>query len=139
MKLQEQIKNDLVLAMKSKNIEIISLLRVVVSEFSTVASRMENNTDKILSDEQALKEIRKMVQNAIECGNKNEVEILNKYLPSMFDENQIRIIIEKIISDNNITGAQNMGKVMGEIKKHPDASKIDNKIASTIVKELLNR
>ena len=79
-----------------------------------------------------------MSQNAIECGNMNEVEILSKYLPSMFDEKQIRDVVEKIIIDNNLSGAQSMGKVMGEIRKSPDAAKIDNKIASVIVKELLN-
>ena len=137
MTIQETIKNDLMEAIKSKNVEVTSLLRVVTGEFSTVASRIPNNSDKILPDDLALKELRKMSQNAIECGNMNEVEILNKYLPSMFDENQIREVVEKIINDNNFSGVQNMGKVMGEIRKSPNASKIDNKIASTIVKELL--
>lgn len=138
MNIQEKIREDLKDAVKSKNTEIITLLRVVIGEFSTVASRIPNNIDKILPDDLALKELRKMSQNAIECGNMNEVEILSKYLPSMFDEKQIRDVVEKIIIDNNLSGAQSMGKVMGEIRKSPDAAKIDNKIASVIVKELLN-
>lgn len=137
MSLQETIKNDLVVAMKSKNVETTSLLRVVLGEFSTVASRMPNNTDKVLSDDLASKEIRRMYENAKLMQNQFEMDTLDKYLPKMLSEDDIKNIVSKIISENNFSGVQNMGKVMMEIKKHPNSTMIDNKIASNIVKELL--
>lgn len=137
MTLQETIKNDLVVAMKSKNVETTSLLRVVLGEFSTVASRMPNNTDKILSDDLAIKEIRRMYENAKLMQNQFEIDTLDKYLPKMLSEDDIKNIVSTIISENNISGMQNMGKIMMEIKKHPNSTMIDNKIASNIVKELL--
>jgi uncharacterized protein len=137
MTLQETIKNDLVVAMKSKNVETTSLLRVVLGEFSTVASRMTNNTDKVLSDDLASKEIRRMYENAKLMQNQFEMDTLDKYLPKMLSEDDIKNIVSKIISENNFSGVQNMGKVMMEIKKHPNSTMIDNKIASNIVKELL--
>jgi uncharacterized protein YqeY len=137
MSIQETIKNDLVVAMKSKNVETTSLLRVVLGEFSTVASRMPNNSEKVLSDDLALKEIRRMYENAKMMQNQFEIDTLDKYLPKMLSEDQIKNIIVTIISEKNISGIQNMGKVMGEIKLLPTASMIDNKIASNIVKELL--
>jgi uncharacterized protein len=137
MTLQETIKNDLVVAMKSKNVETTSLLRVVLGEFSTVASRMPNNTDKVLSDDLASKEIRRMYENAKLMQNQFEMDTLDKYLPKMLSEDDIKNIVSKIISENNFSGVQNMGKVMMEIKKHPNSTMIDNKIASNIVKELL--
>lgn len=137
MTLQETIKNDLVVAMKSKNVETTSLLRVVLGEFSTVASRMPNNTDKVLPDDLAIKEIRRMYENAKLMQNQFEMDTLDKYLPKMLSEDDIKNIVSKIISENNFSGVQNMGKVMMEIKKHPNSTIIDNKIASNIVKELL--
>lgn len=137
MTLQETIKNDLVVAMKSKNVETTSLLRVVLGEFSTVASRMPNNTDKVLPDDLAIKEIRRMYENAKLMQNQFEMDTLDKYLPKMLSEDDIKNIVSKIISENNFSGVQNMGKVMMEIKKHPNSTMIDNKIASNIVKELL--
>src|SRR5574344_213693 len=137
MTLQETIKNDLVVAMKSKNVETTSLLRVVLGEFSTVASRMPNNTDTVLSDDLASKEIRRMYENAKLMQNQFEMDTLDKYLPKMLSEDDIKNIVSKIISENNFSGVQNMGKVMMEIKKHPNSTMIDNKIASNIVKELL--
>jgi uncharacterized protein YqeY len=138
MTIQETIKKDLMVAIKSKNVEVTNLLRVVMGEFSTVASRIPNNSDKILTDELALKELRKMSQNAVECGNMNEVNILSKYLPTMLGENQIKIIISNIIKDNNLSGMKDMGKTMGMINKLENSNLIDNKVASKIVKELLN-
>lgn len=137
MTLQETIKNDLVVAMKSKNVETTSLLRVVLGEFSTVASRLPNNTDKVLPDDLAIKEIRRMYENAKLMQNQFEMDTLDKYLPKMLSEDDIKNIVSKIISENNFSGVQNMGKVMMEIKKHPNSTMIDNKIASNIVKELL--
>lgn len=137
MTLQETIKNDLVVAMKSKNVETTSLLRVVLGEFSTVASRLPNNTDKVLSDDLASKEIRRMYENAKLMQNQFEIDTLDKYLPKMLSNDDIKNIVSKIISENNFSGVQNMGKVMMEIKKHPNSTMIDNKIASNIVKELL--
>jgi uncharacterized protein YqeY len=123
--------------MKSKNVETTSLLRVVLGEFSTVASRMPNNIDKVLSDDLAVKEIRRMHENAKLMQNQFEIDTLDKYLPKMLSEDDIKNIVSKIISENNFSGVQNMGKVMMEIKKHPNSTMIDNKIASNIVKELL--
>lgn len=137
MTLQETIKNDLVVAIKSKNVETTSLLRVVLGEFSTVASRIPNNSEKVLSDDLALKEIRRMYENAKIMQNQFEIDTLDKYLPKMLSNDDIKYIVSKIISENNFSGVQNMGKVMMEIKKHPNSTMIDNKIASNIVKELL--
>lgn len=130
MTLQEQVKNDMVNAMKTKNQEELGLLRVVSGEFSRIG--------KELSDEEAIRVIRKMSDNAKEQDNEVEIKILNKYLPQMLEENQIRTIVGGIINTNKFSGMQDMGKVMGEIKKLPISTQIDGKISSKIVKEMLS-
>lgn len=131
MSLQSQIREDMVNAMKSRDTETVSLLRVVAGEFGRIG--------KDLSDEEATKVIRKMVENAKELGNRGEVDILDKYLPQMLGEQQIKTLVGGIIQSNGFSGTQDMGKVMGEIKKHPAAAQIDGKIASQIVRELLSK
>lgn len=127
MTLQEQIREDMVDAMKSKDTQTVSLLRVVAGEFGRVG--------KDLSDEQALKVIRKMSENAKELGNQKEVEILDKYLPQMLDENQITLLVNEIIHQNGYSGMKDMGKVMSQLK----SPQIDGKISSKIVKEMLSK
>lgn len=131
MTIQEQIKIDMVNAMKTKNTAVLSLLRVVTGEFSR-----ESNS-KELSDAQAIKIIRKMHETAKELANLREVSILEKYLPKMLNENSIRIIITEIIQENNYSSMQDMGKVMGKIKQLPTSALIDGKIASTITRQYL--
>jgi len=131
MSLQTQIKEDMVAAMKARNTEVVSLLRVVAGEFGRVG--------KELSDEEALKVLRKMSENATELGNQGEVDILDKYLPKMLGELQIKTIVGGIISANKFTGMPDMGKAMGIIKNHPMSAQIDGKIASQIARELLTK
>ena len=49
MSLQEQIREDMVAAMKSKNPDVVSLLRVVSGEFGRIG--------KDVSDDQAIKKV----------------------------------------------------------------------------------
>ena len=125
MTLQKQIKADMVTAMKTKDTETLSLLRVVTGEFSRVG--------KELSDDEVLKVLRKMSNDAEGLGNDDEVEILEKYLPQMFTETHIRLAVNKIIQDNDYSGMKDMGNVMKELK----SPSIDNKLASNIVREML--
>ena len=132
MTLQEQIRTDMLNAMKNRNQEVLDLLRVVAGEFGRTM-----NGGKQLSDDEAIKVIRKMSENAKELGNDVEVQILDKYLPQMLGELQIKTIIGGIIQTNGFSGMQDMGKVMSEIKKLPMSAQIDGKISSRITKELL--
>lgn len=131
MTLHEKINADMISAMKSRDREIVDLLRVVKGEFGRVG--------KDLSDDQAIPVIKKMVENAKELGNENEVLILEKYLPEMLGETQIKVIIAGIIQKNNYSGMQDMGKVMKEVKTLRTASQIDGRLASQITKDLLSK
>lgn len=132
MTLQEQIGKDMVNAMKSRDKKILSLLRVVTGEFGRAMK-----SSKQLNDDEALKIIRKMSDNAKDLGNNGEVLILEKYLPKMFDETAIHLVVTEIIQTNNYSGMRDMGKVMGKIKTSVNSSRIDGTIASKITKELL--
>jgi len=133
MNLQEQIRLDMVSAMKNREVETLSLLRVVAGEFGR---KMNNGIQ--LPDDQVIAILRKMVENATELGNLNEVKILEKYLPQMLGDGQVKVIIAGIINKNGFAGIKDMGKVMAELKNVPVASQIDGKTASGFVKEMLS-
>ena len=130
MRIQEQIKQELRASMVGGNKELTSLLRVILGEFS--------REGKELSDEQALKVIKKMRDNAVELKNEFEEIELNKYLPSMFEPKELREMIKTIIELNELSGMQSMGRVMGELSKSKENSRIDKQTASQIVRELLS-
>lgn len=133
MNLQEQIKSEMVVAMKARETEKLGILRVISGELTTNSKRPEK--EKL--DE--LQIIRKMSNNAKEMGNDAEVLILENYLPKMLGELQVRTIVAGIIQINKYSGMQDMGKVMGTLKTHPMTAQIDGKLASQITRELLTQ
>ena len=67
---------------------------------------------------------------------KKEIEIINQFLPKQLSEDEIRIIIEKFFSDNNISSIKEMGKIMGYLKSN-HAGNIDMSVAGKIAKEFI--
>ncbi len=128
MKLKDKIQSDIKTFMLSKDVEKLSLLRVVKGEIDRIG--------KDLSDDDVIKILRRMRENAEIVGNQDEVKILNEYLPIMLGEKQIESIIGGIILKNNYTGMKDMGKIMSELKNY--GSQIDNRIASEIIKKMFN-
>lgn len=134
--IQEQIKIDTIVSMKAKTADVTSILRVISGEFA----RFKRNGIyvKEVTDDEAIKIIRKLNENAIEQGNVLEQQILEMYLPKMLNEDQIQVIVQNIITSEKYNGMVDLGKTMSEIKGHPDNRLIDGKIAHKIAKELLS-
>lgn len=134
MSLQEQIREDMVKAMKERDTDVVSILRVVAGEFGR-----EMKSSKELSDEDATAIIKKMVEDANTLGNTGEVEILEKYLPKKLTEKETREIIELLIVGNNYSGMKNMGMVMGLLSPMTKTGEMDGKFASQVVREMLTK
>jgi len=127
MNIQEKINVDLKNSILNKNDNEKSLLRVIIGEF--------NRIGKDLSDEQCIKILKKMMENAKLLNNQIEIDILVKYLPKELNSDELEILIHQIISNNYITSIKEMGKVMAELKKSGNI--YDGKIASDIIKNSL--
>jgi len=127
MKLQNQLQADLAkLAMKRNNPKK-ELLKVVIAELSRYKF-------KDVPDEEVIRVIKKMKDNAIECGNLHEVPILEEYLPKMMSESDLRIYLKSIIESK---GFSNIGQVMQYLKQDEKSAFIDKGMASKIVREML--
>lgn len=137
----EQIKADRMTAMKEKNEKVKSVLTVLVGEID------RNRGTKELTDELAVQSVLKMCKACEETiamlpegsdvsEQKTELEILNKYKPSVMDTVKLRNIIMDYISNENANRViVQFGSVMKELKKYGNT--VDMKVASVIVKELI--
>ena len=67
---------------------------------------------------------------------KNELQVLDKYMPEMMSEEAINELVTKTISELGASGPQDMGKVMGQLKGSVGDS-ADMGLVSKIVKEKL--
>ena len=68
----------------------------------------------------------------------NEYDILVSFLPKQLSEQDTKKICEESISKLGANSIKDMGKVMGELKKHY-ADEIDFAKAGALLKELLNK
>jgi uncharacterized protein YqeY len=148
MSLTEKISSDLINAMKAKDKVALEAIRAAKTAF--VIARTEKSGDTILSTEEELKIIQKLVkqrresaaiykeQNRPDLYEKEiiEAEVLEKYLPAKMSDEELLKIIKEIIVRLGAKSPADMGKVMGVATKEL-AGKADGKVISDKVKQLL--
>ena len=146
--MENQIDNDLKLALKSGDKFTLSVLRMLKSEIINESRKGSLHT---LTDDEVLKVIKKGVKtrkDSIEEYKKygkldtvnelaKEVDILNKYLPQEMSEEEIIKIVNEVFEELKPSSMKDMGMVMKEAnaKIGPAA---DGKTLNEIVKENLN-
>ncbi|ANQ54104.1 glutamyl-tRNA amidotransferase [Thermosipho sp. 1063] len=141
--LKEKLLNDLKTAMKEKDqikLRVIRLLNSAIKNFE-VEKRKEATDEEI--GKIVLKEIKKR-QESIEAyknagredlakEEEKELEILKIYAPKMLSEEEIKNIVQEIISSIE---EKNFGKIMKETMAKLKG-KADGALVSKVVKELL--
>ena len=146
MSLLDTIQSDMYAAMKSGDKHKTGTLRVALSKLKD--KKIEKRED--LSDVEALKIIQNLVKQRKEAAdiykengrndlmeNENaELEILNAYLPQMMSEDDLRVLVKKVVEETGASGLSDIGKVMPEVMKQ-SAGKADGKMAQSIVRDLL--
>ena len=146
MSLFDTIQSDMYAAMKSGDKHKTGTLRVALSTLKD--KKIEKRED--LTDVEAIKIIQNLVKQRKEAAdiykengrndlmeNENaELEILNAYLPQMMSEDDLRILVKKVVEDTGASSLSDISKVMPEVMKQ-SAGKADGKIAQSIVREFL--
>ena len=146
----EQIKKDLIEAMKSGDKFKLSVIKMLKSALMNEEINLGGN-GLGLTDDQVLTVIKREVKkrngsieeytkygkmDAVE-DLKKEVEILSVYLPEEMSEEELNKHIDEIISEIGAESIKDMGRVMKELTAKY-ASQIDMGKASSIVKSKLN-
>jgi uncharacterized protein len=148
MSLTEKIAADLITAMKAKDKVVLEAIRAAKTAFTL--ARTEKSGDTVLTSEEELKIIQKLVkqrresaaiykeQNRPDLYEKEEIEadVLEKYLPAKMSDEELVKIIKAIIERVGAKSPADMGKVMGVATKEL-AGKADGKEISAKVKQIL--
>ncbi len=144
----EKINNDLKIAMKEKDVFKMSVIRMLKSalQLESIAQKHELSDNEVIN---ILKKQVKLRKDSIEEYKKynkmetvdsleKEIAILNVYLPEEMNEDEIKVVIEKIFDDVKPSSIKDMGKVMASLNKELEGKNADIGLASKIVKEKLN-
>ncbi len=146
MALMEKIMQDMKEAMKSKEKERLSTIRMLVSEIKKrqIDSGKEFDDNDILgviksmvkSREDSIKAYREGGREDLAEKEEREVEVLKAYLPKQLSEEEIAKIVEDAIKESGAQTVRDMGKVM-KIVMGKYGSQVDGKTVNRIVKEKL--
>jgi hypothetical protein len=90
MRLQEQIKKDLISAMKEKNEEKKSAIRVIMGEFGRLDKKELVDDDVIRVIKKLIKAEKELLEAKKETADSVFITTLEKYLPGMASEDEIR-------------------------------------------------
>ena len=147
MSLEENIMAEMKVAMKSKNEGLLRSLRAIKAEI--IKAKTEPGAQGQIDEATEIKFLQKMMKqrrDSLEIyekqgredlseKEKEEMSVIERFLPKQMNEEEIRSAIQQLINENNSTKAE-MGKLIGIANKQ-FAGKADGKTISTIVKELL--
>ena len=152
MPLREKINEQFNFALKSKNKNLVSTLRLVLAAIKDqdIAKRTKEKKE-IIKDEEIIKLLRKMKKQRQDSADlykkgervdllkieEDEIKIIDSFLPQQLNEEETKKICKEIIESLGASSVKDMGKIMGTIKKKYSDT-IDFSKVNTIVKGLLS-
>mgnify|MGYP000665079999 FL=1 len=148
MSLEQQVMAAMKDAMKMKDEAVLRSLRAIKAEIIKAKTEPgaggeidEATEQKFLvkmmkQRRDSLEIFEKQGRNDLAEKEKEEMQVIEKFLPKQLSESEIKEAVGKIIAETGASSAADMGKVMGVASKQL-AGKADGKTISAIVKELL--
>ena len=126
MGLLEQIKKEIIVAMKAKDNTKRDILRLIKGEIE--------RGGKHATDEFILKIIKKTVDGLEETkseGYAEQIKVLDVFLPSQLSEEEIGTIITELIAEKGFSGKKDLGLVMRHFKENL-GGQYDGKVVSKV-------
>ena len=148
MSLEQKVMGEMKEAMKSKNEAVLRALRAIKAEI--IKAKTDPGAGGEIDEATEQKFLQKMMKQRkdsleifeqqgradLAIKEKEEMEVIEKFLPKQMTEEEIMASLRVIIAETGASGASDMGKVMGAATKQM-AGKADGKLISQLVKTLL--
>ena len=150
MALEQQIMAEMKDAMKAKNEGVLRSLRAIKAEI--IKAKTEPGAGGVIDEATEQKFLQKMMKqrrDSLEIfekqgrtdlaeKEKEEMEVIERFLPKQLSEAEIREAVAAIITETGAASPADMGKVMGVASKRL-AGLADGKTISNLVKDLLSQ
>ena len=144
--IQASIKHEVSLSMKEGNKFRTVTLRLIVSAFQVE----EINKKEELTDKECIEILEKMIKQRkdsisqfesagreeLSKKEKDEILIIQEFMPEQLSVEEIDILIKKVISETNAESIKDMGKVMGMLKELTSGKADAGYISSEVKKAL---
>jgi len=147
MTLKERIQEDAKKALKERDKERLSALRMLLSELKYVEIEKREELEdedvvrvvvrQVKKWEEAASEYEKAGRDGQASKERFEATVLKAYLPAQMSEEEVRAIIKQAIEESGASSMKDMGQAMRLIMPKVKG-KADGKIVNELVKEALS-
>jgi len=147
MTLIERINQDMIEAMKQKEKDRLTVIRMIKASIKQeiIDHKKEENDDlaldvinkQIKMRNDSIKEFEKAGRSDLVEKTNQELDVLKVYLPEQLKEEELDQIIDTLIKEVNPTSPKDMGKLMGIITPQV-RGKADMTIVSSKIKNRLS-
>jgi len=148
MSLEQKVMTDLKTAMFAKDEKSLRSLRAIKAAIINLKTS-EGFSGEIKEDDE-IKLLQKLVKqrkesldiyekqnrNDLAVKEKEEIEVIEKFLPKQMSEEELKEVVASIIKETGATSQADMGKVMGMANKQL-GGKADGKTIAAMVKEII--
>ncbi|WP_338815566.1 GatB/YqeY domain-containing protein (plasmid) [Bernardetia sp. Wsw4-3y2] len=149
--LKEKVESEMKVAMRAKETTKLTALRAIKSAI-LLAQTEKGSTSESLSEQQELDILLKQAKQRRESlalyeqegrtelaeTEKAELEVIEKFLPQMLSEDEVKIRVEKILAGMGEVSPQQMGQAMGAAIKEL-GTEAEKQTIAKVVKELINK
>lgn len=146
MSLDAKLREDMKLALKSKDELRLSTIRLLISSVSYARiAKGEDLTDDEVLDVlgKAAKQRRETIDAALQGGRQAmadreqaELDVIKAYLPEQLGEAEVEAMARQIAAEVGATSIQDRGKVMGPLMQQV-RGRADGKLANHVVEKVL--
>ena len=146
--LKDTIQEDVKSAMRSKDRERLGVLRQVTAAIKQreVDERIELDDAAVLAVLDKMLKQRRDAHEQFDAAGRDdlankeafEIEVIEAYLPKALSDEEVDALIEAAIEAAGATSMKEMGKVMGILKKRPDAALINFGEVSQLIQSKLS-
>lgn len=148
MLLREKITADLLNAMKAKEetkVSALRMLKAAVMKFEVSGGqKVEANDEQVMQiigkevkqRKDSIEAFKKGGREDLVVGEEAELKILAAYLPAQMSEDEVRAIVQEVVTQTGASSKADIGKVMGGIMPKVKG-KADGQMVNRIVGEFL--
>ena len=144
----QRIQADLTAAMKSKDADTLSTLRMLKTALMELKTRKPK--DEALSPEEeidvvqryarkrreAIEEFRKLGREDLVASEEREIQVASRYLPQGLSEDEVRALVRAAVARTGAAGPKDMGKVIGAVMAEA-RGRVEGGTVSRLVREIL--
>lgn len=143
---QERLQADMKTAMKAKDKERLSTVRMLLTAVKNEAIRIGGDVDEdgfvrlvqksVKQREDASQQYRDGGREELAAKEDREAVILAEYLPEQASEDDIRQAVQKLVDDQGLEGPRAIGVIMKEMMAHFGSS-AEGRVINKIAREVL--